>query len=246
MFHSSKAISLQIQFRKHAVLKRVINVPQLSHCFQQGGQNTTVKFNIPKGGKKSCLQPTVWKSLLHTELLQSSLFQEQQPQLQGAIHRAAVKHLGGVSLMSGHLGCANQNLRSEPPLMSLSFTLPGRRPALSLMESSREIIFVGDCRRQCYYSAVTGKCGISGGILSGQSEREKSYALYFFFFSLAFSHFCFIHKNTVQAVDAEIINWTYWIWKVISEALNVFVMGWRDTVRWLYVQRKHTFPSHPR
>lgn len=91
--------------------------------------------------------------------------------------------------MSGHLGCANQNLRSEPPLMSLSFTLPGRRPALSLMESSREIIFVGDCRRQCHYSAVTGKCGISGGILSGESEREKSYALYFFFscfFSLLF------------------------------------------------------------
>ena len=106
--------------------------------------------------------------------------------------------------MSGHLGCASQNLRSEPPLTSLSFTLPGRRPALSLMESSREIIFVRDARRQCYYRAVTGKCGIAGGILSGESEREKSYALYLL--SLAFLHFCFINKNTVQAVGGEIIK----------------------------------------
>lgn len=106
--------------------------------------------------------------------------------------------------MPGHLGCASQNLRSEPPLTSLSFTLPGRRPALSLMKSSREIIFVGDSPRQCYYRAVTGKCGIAGGILCGESEREKSYALYLL--SLDVLHFCFINKNTVQAVGGEIIK----------------------------------------
>ena len=65
MFHSSKAISLQIQFWKHAFLKRVINVPQLSHCFQQGGQNTTVEFNIPKGEKKLSAAHSLEKSAAH-------------------------------------------------------------------------------------------------------------------------------------------------------------------------------------
>lgn len=158
------------------VSNKEVKIQPSSLTYQRGEKKVACS---PQSGKVCCTQnsfnPACSRSNNHNC---KELFIEQQ-----------CEHLGGVSLMSGHLGCANQNLRSEPPLMSLSFTLPGRRPALSLMESSREIIFIGDCRRQCYYSAVTGKCGISGGILSGESEREKSYALYFFFllfFSLLF------------------------------------------------------------
>lgn len=60
----------------------------------------------------------------------------------------------------------------------------------------------------------------------GNLREKKSYALYLL--SLGFLHFCFINKNTVQAMGGEIITRTYWRWRVISGALNVFVMGWRD------------------
>lgn len=139
---------------------------QVEHT--KGGKKTVACS--PQSGKVCCIQnsfnPAGSRSNNHNC---KELFIEQ--------------HLSGVSLMSGHLGCASQNFRSEPPLRSLSFTLPGRRPALSLMESSREIIFVG------YYRAVTGKCGITGGILSGESEREKKLCLVFafsWFFALLF------------------------------------------------------------